>query len=95
MLGTALQPCFNDQFVSTCGYLSFLPPTLFGAFKKRDEESELLPFFHLTLLPSVLTTGPLGLDTLDHRKACNQSVVGRQWFFCGKIYVFRVKSAFN
>lgn len=60
---------------------------MFGAFKIQNEE--LCFFFLLTLLPSVLTAGPLGLDPLDPSQACDRSVAGRQQGF------FVVKDIFS
>lgn len=56
--------------------------------------TETLPFLLLTLLASVLAAGPSALGILHHREALNQRAVVRAWFFwCDKIYIFRVRSA--
>lgn len=59
---------------------------MLGAFKIQNEELSF--FFLLTLLPLVLTAGPLGLDPLDPSKACDRSVVGRQQGFLVVKYMF-------
>lgn len=45
-------------------------------------------FFLLTLVPSVLTAGPLGLDLLDPSKAYDRSVAGREQGFFVVKYMF-------